>query len=299
MSPRPSKRRSRRCYQTNPVQARSPGRLASWLPCVTRFSAVASDCGRFWSSKRRGCSAIRAAAPSEMGAAVELLHGYLARPRRSPVQGRRRSAPQPADGAQGLRRGDSHPRRRRPADAGLRGPRRSGDGPGRTVRVDLVLGLARAAGLGGMVGGQMLDLAAEGRYGGAAPGEKPSGEADVRRLQAMKTGALLRPFRQKQARSSAALMPTGGKASPRSGGRSRRGLPDRRRSPGRGSERGSHGQAYREGPGKATLVDALGMDGARRESRRLLEAALACLDPFGSAADVLRDAARFTVERKA
>ena len=37
-------------------------------------------------------------------------------------------------------------------------------------RADLVLGLARASGFGGMVGGQMLDLAAEGRYGGAVHG---------------------------------------------------------------------------------------------------------------------------------
>ncbi|HEU4519354.1 MAG TPA: polyprenyl synthetase family protein, partial [Microvirga sp.] len=58
--------------------------------------------------------------------------------------------------------------------------------PDGAVRADLTLGLARASGLGGMVGGQMLDLAAEGRYGDAAL--RPE---DVRRLQAMKTGALL------------------------------------------------------------------------------------------------------------
>jgi farnesyl diphosphate synthase len=54
------------------------------------------------------------------------------------------------------------------------------------VRAALVCGLARAAGAGGMVGGQMLDLAAEGRYG-----EPETGEAGIRRLQAMKTGALI------------------------------------------------------------------------------------------------------------
>ena len=37
--------------------------------------------------------------------------------------------------------------------------------PDAAVRIALVLALARAAGLGGMVGGQMLDLAAEGRFG--------------------------------------------------------------------------------------------------------------------------------------
>ena len=36
--------------------------------------------------------------------------------------------------------------------------------PDPAVRIELVSALARAAGLGGMVGGQMLDLAAEGRF---------------------------------------------------------------------------------------------------------------------------------------
>ncbi len=55
------------------------------------------------------------------------------------------------------------------------------------VRIELVLALARASGLGGMAGGQMLDLAAEGRFGASKLGAD-----DVRMLQAMKTGALLR-----------------------------------------------------------------------------------------------------------
>src|SRR5262249_17533931 len=57
------------------------------------------------------------------------------------------------------------------------------------VRVALVLGLARAAGLGGMAGGQMLDLAAEGRFAAAAPQMDLRG---VEQMQAMKTGAVLR-----------------------------------------------------------------------------------------------------------
>src|SRR5205823_7527804 len=57
------------------------------------------------------------------------------------------------------------------------------------VRLKLVAALARAAGLGGMVGGQMLDLAAEGRFDASPP---ELGEQAVRTLQAMKTGALLR-----------------------------------------------------------------------------------------------------------
>src|SRR5687768_4645162 len=62
--------------------------------------------------------------------------------------------------------------------------------PKPAVRAELVLALARGAGLGGMVGGQMLDLAAEGRFDGGKV--QKLGAADVRLLQTMKTGALLR-----------------------------------------------------------------------------------------------------------
>src|ERR1700730_4390076 len=58
------------------------------------------------------------------------------------------------------------------------------------VRIELVNALARASGIGGMAGGQMLDLAAEGRF--ADRGPLKLGDNDVRILQAMKTGALLR-----------------------------------------------------------------------------------------------------------
>ena len=51
-------------------------------------------------------------------------------------------------------------------------------------RSDLIRLLARAAGPGGMAGGQMLDLAAT-----AYP---PAGAEDVIRVQGMKTGALFR-----------------------------------------------------------------------------------------------------------
>src|SRR5882672_11351509 len=61
--------------------------------------------------------------------------------------------------------------------------------PDPDVRLKLVCALARASGLGGMVGGQMLDLAAEGRFDASPP---KLGEQDIKTLQAMKTGALLR-----------------------------------------------------------------------------------------------------------
>ena len=61
--------------------------------------------------------------------------------------------------------------------------------PNASVRIELVSMLARAAGLGGMAGGQMLDLAAEGRF--AADRKGPLAFGDIKMLQSMKTGALL------------------------------------------------------------------------------------------------------------
>src|SRR5262249_53590468 len=61
--------------------------------------------------------------------------------------------------------------------------------PEAATRIALVTALARASGFGGMAGGQMLDLEAEGRFAGAPPEQ---GLADVKLLQSMKTGALLR-----------------------------------------------------------------------------------------------------------
>ena len=55
--------------------------------------------------------------------------------------------------------------------------------PDAAVRAELVLGLAQNAGIGGMAGGQSLDIEAE--------GHKRS-EDQIRQMQAMKTGALLR-----------------------------------------------------------------------------------------------------------
>ncbi|MCZ8259983.1 MAG: polyprenyl synthetase family protein [Beijerinckiaceae bacterium] len=57
------------------------------------------------------------------------------------------------------------------------------------VKVALVSALARASGIDGMVGGQLLDLAAEGRFE-AEP--QPLDLAAIRHLQALKTGALIR-----------------------------------------------------------------------------------------------------------
>lgn len=166
--------------------------------------------------------------------------------------------------------------------------------PDPAIRSDLVLGLARASGLGGMVGGQLLDLSAEGRYG---PAELTV--VDVRLLQMMKTGAIL-AF---SAEAGAII----GRADAAGRGR----LVDYGRALGAAfqvaddildREASAEALGKRTGKdqekGKATLVDLLGMDGARRECRDLVEKAQGALDGFGPEAQILREAVRFVVERE-
>jgi farnesyl diphosphate synthase len=167
--------------------------------------------------------------------------------------------------------------------------------PDGAVRSDLVLGLARASGLGGMVGGQMLDLAAEGRYG-----EAKLGERDIRELQAMKTGAILTFSVEAGAilgradRAARADLVSYGRALG-AAFQVADDILDREASAEAMGKRTGKDQEK----GKGTLVDVLGLDGAKRECARLLDAASAALDRFGPKADLLREAARFTVERKA
>ena len=51
------------------------------------------------------------------------------------------------------------------------------------------------------------------------------------------------------------------------------------------------------GANKPTYVRLLGLDGAKAEAERLLQAALRALDTFGAAADYLRELARYIVAR--
>lgn len=173
----------------------------------------------------------------------------------------------------------------------LADPATAGDA---TVRSDLVLGLARASGLGGMVGGQLLDLSAEGRYG---PAEMS--EADVRLLQMMKTGAIL------------TFSVEAGAILGQADATARRKLVEYGRALGAAfqvaddildREASAEALGKRTGKdrekGKATLVDLLGMDGARRECRQLVEKAESVLDGFGPQAQTLRQAVHFVVERQ-
>jgi farnesyl diphosphate synthase len=163
------------------------------------------------------------------------------------------------------------------------------------VRIELVTELARASGIGGMAGGQMLDLSAEGRFGD----KRKLGEKDVALLQAMKTGALI-GF---ACRAGAIL----GKAS-----QAERAALERYGS--------AIGQAYQiaddlldlEGDaalvgkatgkdaaaGKATLVTALGRDQAVARLDSLIGEAEAALDLLAQDTAMLRATARFVAGRR-
>ena len=156
------------------------------------------------------------------------------------------------------------------------------------VRARLVMMLAKAAGMAGMVGGQGLDIAAQGRV--------ISTVSEIELIQNLKTGALFRfaceagailagadaaPLRQYaddiglafqiaddilDVESDAATL---GKATQKDGAK-----------------------------GKATFVDLLGLDEAKRRAAALSLAAEAALAPYGKRAEPLRQAARFIVERR-
>lgn len=167
--------------------------------------------------------------------------------------------------------------------------------PDASVRAALVLELARAAGLGGMAGGQMLDLAAEGRF----EAKRALTQDEILTLQAMKTGALLRYA----CRAGAILGQADGNALAaldRYGaviGQAFQIADDLLDVEGDvatlGKAAGKDAAA-----GKATLVSTLGIAGAHARLDALIADAEAALAPFGAKADTLRAAARFIAARR-
>jgi len=158
------------------------------------------------------------------------------------------------------------------------------------IRCKLVSRLAAASGGHGMVGGQMIDLASEG---------KDINIGSITRLQQLKTGALI-----------AVSCEAGGIL-------------------GRASPEALHalhayahdlGLAFQiaddlldiegetetigktagkdQNAGKATFVSILGLERARAQARMLSDQAIKHLDPFDDRADMLRAAAQFVVDRQ-
>jgi farnesyl diphosphate synthase len=168
-----------------------------------------------------------------------------------------------------------------------------------SVRVELVMALARASGIGGMAGGQMLDLAAEGRFVQNRPVPQ-LGEQDVRTLQAMKTGALLR-FACEAGGILAAAAPPQRAALERYGTAVGQAfqiaddLLDLEGDPALvGKSTGKDAAA-----GKATMVSVLGVAAAKTRLKALVAEAEQALAPFGAAGAILIEGARFVADRHA
>jgi farnesyl diphosphate synthase len=159
--------------------------------------------------------------------------------------------------------------------------------PDSAVRAELVVSLARAAGMNGMAQGQMLDLGGNSRV-----------LAEVIRLQSLKTGALICWCLE-----AGAVM---GYASPEA----RETLRQYGQCLGLAfqiaddlldieGDSGAMGKAAGKdvAQGKATIVGLLGVAGARDRAALLVEQALGHLDQFGEDAALLRDVAQFAIVR--
>jgi farnesyl diphosphate synthase len=157
-------------------------------------------------------------------------------------------------------------------------------------KIEIVLALSRAAGIGGMAGGQALDLAAE---------KQAPDEEGIKTLQGMKTGALIR-----FACEAGAIIAGAGEE-------------DRRRLRAFGEKIGlafqladdildltadaqTMGKATGKDAarGKGTLVALHGREWGEEALGRQVEEAARLLAPYGDKAAILIEAARFIANRK-
>lgn len=174
------------------------------------------------------------------------------------------------------------------AAAAMRGVRRLGLGA--DSERDIALVLFRAAGAGGMIGGQVLDLLAGGRHATAA---------DVTDIEARKTGALISA--SVEIGAVAAGVPETRRAAYRAFGEDV-GLAfqiadDVLDMTGTSSELGK--TAGKDAKlGKPTFPMLLGVEGAQREAERLAERAVAHLAAGGVSSPLLAALARFVVSRR-
>lgn len=162
------------------------------------------------------------------------------------------------------------------------------------IRATLVTELARAAGPAGMAGGQCIDLEADKLGVPAAPTL-----GHIRRLQAMKTGALIRfgveagaILGQGTPEQRAALRNFGDHL-----GFAFQIADDLLDASGDAATVGK-ATGKDAGAGKATLVSLMGLDAARAKLAETEAAAINALAPFGGAADTLRQTARFVASRQ-
>lgn len=157
-------------------------------------------------------------------------------------------------------------------------------------KVELVLALGRAAGHGGMAGGQALDLAAE---------KSPPDEAGIVTLQAMKTGALIRFACEAGAIVAGAAKDD--RARLRSFGEKiglAFQLADDLLDLTADAETMGKATGKDAARGKGTLVALHGQSWAEQRLERLVAEAEALLQPYGERSAILVETARFIANRR-
>jgi farnesyl diphosphate synthase len=231
-----------------------------------------------------GTAALRTAAALEMVHCYSLVHDDLPAMDDDDLRRGRATTHKAFDEATAILAGDALLTR---AFEVLAHPATHGDAQ---VRAELVLALAQAAGAEGMCGGQMIDLEAE---------KQRLDLGAITRLQRMKTGALI-----SFGVEAGAIL---GKAAAQlrhalAGYAHDLGLAfqiadDLLDVEGTAADVGK-ATGKDEARGKATFVSLLGIERARAQADLLARQAAAHLEPFGPAAELLRDVARWVVERK-
>ena len=157
------------------------------------------------------------------------------------------------------------------------------------VRAELTLELAKAAGAGGMAGGQMMDIVAE---------SEDFDLAAVTRLQQLKTGALI-GFCLEAGAILGHVPPEGRRvvrAYARDIGLAFQIADDLLDVEGAQEVTGK-AVGKDAAKGKATFVSLLGVDRARQQAEMLVDQAIGHLAGFGPEASLLRSIARYVVER--
>lgn len=170
--------------------------------------------------------------------------------------------------------------------------------PSAAARLRLVSALADASGIDGMVGGQMLDLTAEGRFDGGQPLALPV--AGVEAIQSLKTGALI-TFAATSGALLAPRAPAGARKALAAYGAAlglafqiRDDLIDLEEDVAvAGKATGKDSEA-----GKATFISLLGADGARKRLDAATTAGEIALAPFGAAASSLLEVLAFNRTRR-
>ena len=233
-------------------------------------------------------------APLRAGAAIECIHGYslvhddLPAMDDDDLRRGRPTAHRAFDEATAILAGDAL---QTIAFEIIADPATHPDG---AVRAELCLGLARASGLAGMAGGQMLDIVAE-------SATEPLSERAILLLQAMKTGALLR-FSVEAGAIVARATPARRVALARYGealGAAFQVADDILDAVSTDAELGKRAGKDAD-RNKGTLVSIHGLKAAEALRDKLVAKALAALDEadLGAEGDILREAARFTAERR-